>query len=191
MNSPLLGALFGTRGNILLYVWYLTRVFVDSRYNVERLYCTAVTLSYIVFHWLLCCIYTEKISPLYRIFSIWHNPGIENYLCFTTVSVTVPNSMIFVLRRLTACFSGPLRRLTAYFSSPLRRLTACFSAPSGLIISSKSADLEVKGGKNEIFTLNIVFRKGIYIIYWKFYQCDRVPLNITSEPSVCGGRQDS
>ena len=34
----------------------------------------------------------------------------------------------------------------------------------------------MKGAKNEIFTWSIVFRKGIYFIYEKFYQCDRVPL---------------
>ena len=33
-----------------------------------------------------------------------------------------------------------------------------------------------EGAKNEIFTLSIVFRKGIYFIYRKFYQCGRVPL---------------
>ena len=96
--------------------------------------------------------------------------------------------MIFVLRRLTACFSSPLRRLTAYFSSPvrkltacfsspLRRLTACFSAPFTLTISKQSSDLERKGAKNEIFTFSIVFRKDIYFTYQNFYQCDRVPLN--------------
>ena len=36
----------------------------------------------------------------------------------------------------------------------------------------------MKGAKNEIFTLRIVFRKGIYIKCWKFYQCDRVPLTL-------------
>ena len=76
--------------------------------------------------------------------------------------------MIVALRRLTAIFSSPLWRLTACFSSPLKRLTACFSAPFTLIISYKSADLKVKGAKNEIFTLSIVFRKGIYIIYYQW-----------------------
>ena len=35
----------------------------------------------------------------------------------------------------------------------------------------------MKGAKNEIFTLSIVFRKGIYFIYQKFYQYDTVPLS--------------
>ena len=82
------------------------------------------------------------------------------------------------LQRLTAYFSSPLRRLTAYFSSLLRRLTACFSAPLTLIISYKLADLHVMRAKNKIFTFSIMFRKGIYFIYQKFYQCDRVPLSI-------------
>ena len=34
----------------------------------------------------------------------------------------------------------------------------------------------MKGAKNEIFTLNIVFRKDIHFLYQKLYQCNRVPL---------------
>ena len=85
--------------------------------------------------------------------------------------------MIFVLQRLTACFSGPLRRLTAYFSSLLRRLTACFSAPFSLTFSAKSANLGVKGGQLEFLNLFTMFRKLISFIYEFFFQGDRVPLS--------------
>ena len=73
--------------------------------------------------------------------------------------------MIFVLRRLTACFSGPLRRLTAYFS-----------APFGLTFSAKSANLGVKGGQLKILNLFTVFRKVTSFIYEFFSRGDRVPL---------------
>ena len=49
------------------------------------------------------------------------------------------NFLVFVLRRLTACFSGPLRRLTAYISRQSQRLTACFSGPLRRIAAYFSA----------------------------------------------------
>ena len=42
-----------------------------------------------------------------------------------------------------------------------RRLLKIVRGGQRLIISYKSADLELKGVQNEIFTLSIVFRKGI------------------------------
>ena len=57
-----------------------------------------------------------------------------------------------------------------------RRLLKIVRGGQRFIISYKSADFEVKGAQNEIFNLSIVFRKGIYFIYYKFHQCDRVPL---------------
>ena len=40
--------------------------------------------------------------------------------------VTKRNFLVFMLLRLTACFSGPLRRLTAYILRQSQSLTACF-----------------------------------------------------------------
>ena len=90
--------------------------------------------------------------------------------------VTKRNFLVFMLLRLTACFSGPLRRLTAYilrqsqsltacFSGPLRRIAAYFSAPFTLTFFCESAILEVKGVKNEIFALLRLFMKVISFIY--------------------------
>ena len=59
--------------------------------------------------------------------------------------------------------------LTDVFSSPLRRLTDVFSAPFSLTISASSAKLELKGGKIEIFTISIVFRKVKSLIYETFH----------------------
>ena len=44
----------------------------------------------------------------------------------------------------------------------------CFSGPSSLAFSAKSAILEVKGGENAIFSLGIMFRKGITFHMEKF-----------------------
>ena len=90
--------------------------------------------------------------------------------------VTKRNFLVFMLLRLTACFSGPLRRLTAYilrqsqsltacFSGPLRRIAAYFSAPFTLTFLCESAILEVKGVKNKIFALLRLFMKVISFIY--------------------------
>ena len=88
--------------------------------------------------------------------------------------------MLFVLRRLTACVSGPLQRLTA-----------CFSAPFSLTISLKSADLEVKGIKNKIFTLDIMFRNGIHIKYQKnFYMIFAMVRNEEGGGGVLYKKQD-
>ena len=63
-----------------------------------------------------------------------------------------------------------------------RRRIACFSGPSSLIFSAKSAILELKGGKNENFTLCMMFRKVISLINEKNYFGDRVPLSIFERP---------
>ena len=75
-------------------------------------------------------------------------------------------------------FLASYRRLIACFSGPLQETIACFSGPSSLTISPKSAILELKGGSNRIFTLCMMFREVILLIYEIFLFGDRVPLSL-------------
>ena len=63
------------------------------------------------------------------------------------------------LWRMTDIFSTLLQRLTDFFSSPLRRLSNVFS------FSAQWAFFEVKGAKNEIFTVHKLLRKVTSFIY--------------------------
>ena len=71
------------------------------------------------------------------------------------------------------------RRLIAYFSGPLQETIACFSGPSSLTFSAKSANLELKGGENKIFSLCMIIKKVISFIYEKIFFGDRVPLSLS------------
>ena len=69
--------------------------------------------------------------------------------------------------------------LIACFLDPLQETIACFLYLFILAILNKSAISELKEGFNEIFSICMVFRKVISLIYENFYFSDRDPLTFS------------